>query len=95
MPLKLTRRQDFADAVKLTVLGLGVAAPPVVDVAAKSPTGKLDLDVAKLKLAPGDYSVVLQSSAKFKHKRNDDAKAAAKDVVATVHSKPFTLRVKE
>lgn len=95
VPLKLTRRQDFADAVKLTVLGLGVAAPPVADVAAKAAAGKLDLDVAKLKLAPGDYAVVLQTSAKFKHKRNDDAKAAPKDVTATVHSKPFTLRVKK
>lgn len=95
VPLKLIRHQDFADAVKLTVLGLGVAVPPVVDVAAKGVAGKVDLDIAKLKLAPGDYPVVLQTSAKFKHKRNDDAKAAAKDVTATVHSKPFTLRVKK
>lgn len=93
VPLKLTRRAEFADAVKMTVLGLGAATPPpTVDVAAKGVAGSLKADVAKLKLTPGDYTVVLQTTAKFKLK-GDDPKAKPKDVVATVHSKPFLVRV--
>ncbi len=92
VPLKVTRRADFADAIKLTALGLVAATPPTADVKAKGADGKFEGDVAKLKLAPGDYSVVLQTTAKFKHKGNDP-KAKVKDVVATVHSKPFTIRV--
>ena len=94
VPLKLTRRADFTDAVKMTVLGLGSATPLTVDVTAKGLAGSLKGEVAKLKLTPGDYSVVLQTSAKFKHK-GDDPKAKPKDVTATVHSKPFTIRVKQ
>jgi hypothetical protein len=92
VPLKLTRRAGFADAVKLTALGLVTDGPPTVDVAAKGVAGSLNREVAKLKLAPGDYSVVLQTTAKFKH-QPDDPKAKPKDVVATVHSKPFIVRV--
>lgn len=92
VPLKLTRRAGFADAVKLTALGLPTTAPLTVDLAAKAVAGSMSLDVAKLKLAPGDYSVVLQTTAKFKH-QPDDPKGKAKDVVATVHSKPFIVRV--
>jgi hypothetical protein len=93
VPLKLTRRAEFADAVKMTVIGLGAATPPLtVDVAAKGLAGSLKGDVAKLKLTPGDYPVVLQTTAKFKLKV-DDPKAKPKDAVATVHSKPFIVRV--
>ena len=92
VPLKVTRRDGFADAVKLTVLGLA-AAPSTVDVAAKAAAGKFDADIAKLKLTPGDYSVVLQGTAKFKPK-SDDPKAKPKEVVAVVHSKPFLVHVK-
>jgi hypothetical protein len=92
VPLKATRSKEFTDAMKLTALGLVDATPPTADIAAKGVTGKFEADIAKLKLAPGDYSVVLQSSAKFKPK-NDDPKAKPKEVTATVHSKPFTIRV--
>lgn len=92
VPLKVTRGKEFTDAVKLTALGLVDATPPTADIAAKGTTGKFEADIAKLKLTPGDYSVVLQTSAKFKLKP-DDAKAKPKEVTATVHSKPFTIRV--
>ncbi len=92
VPLTATRRNAFADALKLTALGLVDATPPTADIAAKAPAGKFEADIAKLKLAPGDYSVVLQTTAKFKP-NSDDPKAKPKDVTATVHSKPFTIRV--
>lgn len=91
VPLKLTRRAGFADAVKLTALG-SLTPPPTIDIAAKAVSGSLSLDVAKLKLKPGDYPVHLQTTAKFKHQPSDP-KAKPKDVVATVHSKPFIVRV--
>ena len=91
VPLKLTRRAGFADAVKLTALG-SLTPPPTIDIAAKGVSGSLSLDVAKLKLKPGDYPVHLQTTAKFKHQPSDP-KAKPKDVVATVHSKSFIVRV--
>jgi hypothetical protein len=93
VPLKVTRRDAFADAVKLTALGLVDATPPTADVAAKAAASKFEVDVTKLKLTPGDYAVVLQGTAKFKPK-SDDPKAKPKEAVAVIHSKPFTLRVK-
>jgi len=92
IPLQVKRRADCTDALKLTALGLGDAAVEV-DVAAKAVVSKLDLDLAKLKLAPGDYQVVLQGTVKFKHKRGDDAKATAKDLTFLVHSKPVNIHV--
>ncbi len=94
IPVTLTRRAEFADAVKLTALGLGSATPLAIDVPAKGTAGALKGEVAKLKLAPGDYPVVLQTAVKFKHKVGEDPKAKPKDLTATVHSKPFLLRVK-
>ena len=91
VPLKLTRRAGFADPVKLTALG-SLTPPPTIDIAAKGVVGSVSLDVAKLKLTPGDYPVLFQTTAKFKH-QPDDPKAKPKDVVATVHSKPFIVRV--
>ncbi len=92
IPLQVKRRADCTEAMKLTVLGLSDAAAET-DIAAKATSGKLDLDLAKLKLAPGDYQVVLQGTVKFKHKRSDDPKAAAKDLVFLVHSKAVSIRV--
>ena len=92
IPVQVKRRADCSDALKLTALGLGDAAVDV-DVAAKATSGKLDLDLAKLKLAPGAYQVVLQGTVKFKHKRGGDPKAAAKDVTFLVQSRPVSITV--
>ncbi len=91
IPLKVTRRGDCVDALKLASVGIdGLAA----DIPAKATGGKLEVDVAKLKLPPGDHLVALQAIVKFKHKRGDDPKAAAKEMAFLVHSKPVTIRVK-
>lgn len=92
IPLQAKRKGDFTDAVKLTSVGIeGLTA----DIAAKGVAGSLVVDVAKLKLPPGDHTVILQSAVKFKHKRIGDPKAAPKDVTGLVNSKPITLRVKK
>ncbi|MDB6118808.1 MAG: peptidase domain protein [Verrucomicrobiaceae bacterium] len=92
IPLQVKRRADCTEAIKLAALGLNDAAAET-DIAAKANNGKLDLDLAKLKLVPGDYQVVLQGTVKFKHKRGDDPKAAAKDLIFLVHSKAISVRV--
>lgn len=95
VPLKITRSAAFAEGFKLTALGLGPpATAPAATIAAKATNGKLDLDIAKLKLAKGDHPIVLQTTAKFTHKPSDDPKAKPKEVTAVIHSKPFTIRVK-
>ena len=93
IPLQVKRRADCVEAFKLAALGLNDAVADA-DVPAKATTSKLDLDLAKLKLAPGDYQVVLQGTVKFKHKPADDPKAAAKEVTFLVDSKPINVRVK-
>ena len=91
IPLQVKRRADCTDAIKLTSLGIdGLTA----DIAAKADKGDLVLDIAKLKLPAGDHQLILQGTVKFKHKRGDDAKAAAKEMTFLVHSKPIIVRVK-
>jgi len=78
IPLKVTRHADFADAIKLTALGLMDAAKaPTTDIPAKATAGKFSLDVKALKLAPGDYGFILQAPAKMKVQRNLEELAAA------------------
>jgi hypothetical protein len=90
IPLKVTRRCDFTDAVTLTSLGVeGMTAT----ITAKANEGRLVGDVTKLKLPVGDHVVILQGIVKFKHQRGDDAKAA-KELAFLVHSKPIIIRVK-
>ena len=93
IPLQVKRRADCTEAFKLSALGLNDAAVDV-DIAAKATSAKLDLDLAKLKLPVGDYQIVLQGSVKFKHKRMDDPKAAAKDVTFLADSKPVRFHIK-
>jgi hypothetical protein len=90
IPLRVKRQADCTEALKLASLGIeGLAT----EVPAKADKAELVLDIAKLKLAPGDHPVILQGLVKFKHRRNDDPKAAPKDLTFLVHSKPIIVRV--
>lgn len=78
IPLKVTRRADFADALKLKVLGLVEAAKaPEADIPAKANAGKLTLDLKTLKLAAGEYGFILQGPASMKIRRNAEEFAQA------------------
>ena len=78
MPIRVTRRGDAADAVKIRLLGVGApATAPEIDVAAKATEGKLVLDTAALKLPAGEHHLLLQGTLKFKHQRNADEVRAA------------------
>lgn len=78
IPLKVTRHAEFTDAIKLKVLGLiDIAKAPEADIPAKATDGKFTLDVKTLKLAPGDYGLILQGPAKMKVRRNLEELALA------------------
>ncbi|HRH96927.1 MAG TPA: hypothetical protein PLB55_13380, partial [Prosthecobacter sp.] len=78
IPLKVTRHAEFADALKLKVLGLiDIAKAPEADIPAKATDGKFTLDVKTLKLAPGDYGFILQGPAKMKVRRGVEELTAA------------------
>jgi hypothetical protein len=91
IPLQVKRRGDCSEAIKLTSLGVeGITA----EIGAKATSGKLDVDLPKLKLSVGDHSVILQGIVKFKYRRSESPKAAASDLTFLVHSKPIIIRVK-
>lgn len=77
--LKVTRHAEFTDALKLKVLGLiaDITKAPEADIAAKANDGKFTLDVKTLKLAPGDYGIILQGPAKMKMRRGVEELTAA------------------
>ncbi|MCB1275056.1 hypothetical protein [Prosthecobacter sp.] len=76
--LKVTRHADFTDALTLKALGLiDAAKAPTVAIPAKGNAGKLSLDVKALKLAPGDYGLILTGPAKMKVRRGIEELAEA------------------
>jgi hypothetical protein len=78
IPLQVSRHADFTDALKLSVHGLGdPTKAATADIAAKANSGKLVLDLKPLKLAVGDYGLILQGPAKMKVQRLAEELAAA------------------
>ncbi len=77
--LKVTRHAEFTDALKLKVLGLiaDITKAPEADIAAKAVAGKFTLDMKTLKLAPGDYGIILQGPAKMKMRRGVEELSSA------------------
>ena len=71
IPIKVTRRDGFAEALKLNAVGLpNDFKPKEVNVAAGE--GKLELDLGG-KVNAGVYTFYLASPAKMKYSRNPDA----------------------
>jgi WD40 repeat protein len=72
----------------LKVLGLiDSDKAPSADIAAKSDTGTLTLDLKALKLSPGDYGCILQGTAKMKVSRGTDELALAEKNAARAAAK--------
>lgn len=85
--LKVARRGEFRDALKLKTAGaLGVETLKDVDADAKAQEVKVTLDTAALKLPAGHHSVyfIAQTKGKFR----------GKDVTTSVYSTPFAFIVK-
>jgi len=68
IPLKLTWRGEFSGgAIKLKPLGTDLAALKPIEVPAKADSTDLLLDLATLKLAPGDYSFAMHGGVVSKY----------------------------
>lgn len=74
VPLKLAWRGEFsAGPVKLKPLGGDFAGVAAFDVASKAAQAEVVLDLAALKLAPGDYAFALHGGVVSKYRYNPDA----------------------
>lgn len=100
IPLELTRRGGFAEAVKLVAQDVPAELKPAdVDIAADKSAGKLAISLTNSKLKPGVYTFHLRSDTKFKYSRNPEAVAAAEadlqklnQVVAQLTAKAAELK---
>lgn len=68
VPLKLTWRGDFSGgSMKMSVLGQDLAALKAFDIPAKATESNVELDLAALKLAPGDYTFAIHGGVVAKY----------------------------
>lgn len=78
IPLRVTRRGEFNSALKLKPLGPGTAeALKEFEVDGKATNATLKLDLAALKLAPGNYVFAAQGPTTGKYRNNPEAATAA------------------
>ena len=78
IPVKLTRRGEFKDAVKLTAAGLpNEIKPKEVNLAAGAADAKFELQLTQQNIKPGSYTFYLRGDAKRKYIRNAEAIPAA------------------
>jgi len=71
IPLALKRRSDFSgDKIQMRAVGAGFEGAPRFDVQIKSETSQAVLDLAALKVPPGEYKVSFLGGAvvKYRHK---------------------------
>jgi hypothetical protein len=74
IPLKLTWRNEFnGTSIKVKAYGEGFSALKEFDIPLKAATHELALNLAELKLAPGDYAFALQSLGICKYRYNPAA----------------------
>lgn len=86
IPLKITRRGEFKEALKLKVAG-APALDPVkeIDVAANAATATATIDLATAKLSPGEYTIHFTAQTKGKFR--------GKDAITTIYSAPIRIAV--
>ncbi len=85
--LRVTRSTDFKDPIKIKSAGFaGSEAIKEVDADAKAEQVKVALDLAALKLPPGNHTAFFTAQSK--------AKIAGRDVTTTAYSAPVQLVVK-
>lgn len=74
IPLKLTWRSEFnGSSIKVKAYGEGFSAIKEFDIPLKAATHELTLDLAALKIAPGDHTFALQSLGICKYRYNPAA----------------------
>ncbi len=78
IPLSVTRRGDFKEAIKLTAVGLpNELKPKEVNLAADAKDGKFELQINQQNTKPGTYTFYMKGETKRKYIRNPDAEARA------------------
>ena len=71
IPLVHTRRTEFSGAtISLKTFGVGFDRHPVFDASLNAETSQVVLDLAKLKIKPGSYTVAFYGSAVAKYRDN-------------------------
>lgn len=86
IPLKVTRRGEFKEALKLKALGAaGIETVKEVDVAADAKVATATIDLATTKLAVGEHVIHFETQTKGKFR--------GKDVVTTIFSAPIRVAV--
>ncbi len=86
IPLKVTRRGEFKEALKLKPAGApGLDTAKEIDVAAGAATTTATIDLATLKIPSGEYTVYFQAQTKGKFR--------GKDATTTIYSAPIRLAV--
>jgi len=92
VPLKHTRRMDFSgSAINARTFGPGFESMKI-DLSLKEDKSEAVIDLAKYKVAPGDYVVAFYGGAVAKYKDKPDAKP--KDIADIVVTEPIPIRVK-
>ncbi len=78
IPIKLTRRMEFATALKVKIVGIAALDPmPEFDVDGKATNATVTLDLVKFKIPVGTHSFYLQTQTLGKYRNYlDEAKAA-------------------
>ena len=86
IPLKITRRGDFKEALKLKAMGApGIEPAKEVDVATNATTATATIDLAAAKIPAGEYTVHFEAQTKGKFR--------GKDVTTTIYSAPIRIAV--
>jgi hypothetical protein len=86
IPLKITRRGEFKDVLKLKATGApGIEPAKEIDVSAGATTAMATIDLATAKIPAGEYTVHYEAQTKGKFR--------GKDVTTTIYSAPIRIAV--
>ena len=92
IPLKHTRRMNFSgSAINARTFGPGFEGMKI-DLSLKDDKSEAIIDLAKYKVAPGNYVVAFYGGAVAKYKANEKAKPT--DIADIVVTEPIPIRVK-
>jgi len=86
IPLKVTRRGEFKEALKLKAAGVPEIDPAEeIDLAANADAATATIDLAVAKLPPGEHTIHFTAQTKGKFR--------GKDVITTIYSAPIRIAV--
>ena len=77
--------------ITLKIFGAGFEGAPAFDAPLNADQTMANFDLGAMKTPPGDYVIAFYGSAVAKYRA--DPKAAPKDIVDIIVSKPITIRV--